>query len=77
MPRVFEKNGYKFFFYSNEHRPIHVHVRHGDGEAVFNVEVSVELRESQNMKLSELSKAQELAEENRQLILETWHEHLG
>ena len=77
MPKVFEKDGYKFFFYSNEHRPIHVHVRRGDGEAVFNVEDAVELRESQNMKVSELSKAQRLAEENRQLILEKWHEHLG
>jgi hypothetical protein len=77
MPTVFEKNGYKFFFYSNEHRPIHVHVRRGGGEAVFNVEESVELRESQGMKLSELSTAQKLAEEHRQLILERWHEHLG
>lgn len=77
MPKVFEKDGYKFFFYSNEHRPIHVHVRYGGGEAVFDVEESVELRESQNMKVSELSKAKQLAEENRQLILEKWHEHLG
>ncbi len=76
MPKVFEKYGYRFFFYSNEHRPIHVHVRHGDGEAVFVVEDSVELRESQNMKLNELSKAQELAEEYRDLIVEKWHEHL-
>jgi Domain of unknown function (DUF4160) len=77
MPKVFEKDGYTFFFYSNEHRPIHVHVRYGDGEAVFDVEESVALRESQNMKVSELSKAQHLAEENRHLILEKWHEHLG
>ena len=77
MPTVFEKDGYRFFFYSNEHRPIHVHVRHGDGEAVFDVEEAVELRESQNMKVSELAKAQRLAEEHRQLILEKWHEHLG
>lgn len=77
MPKVFEKDGYTFFFYSNEHRPIHVHVRHGGGEAVFDVEESVVLRESQNMKVSELSKAQQLAVENRELILEKWHEHLG
>ena len=77
MPRVFEKDGYRFFFYSNEHRPIHVHVRHGDGEAVFEVEDSVELRESQNMKLRELAKAHELAEEHRTLIMEKWHEHVG
>lgn len=77
MPNVFEKDGYKFFFNSNDHRPIHVHVRHGDGEAVFIVEDSVELRESQNMKVNELSQAQRLAEEHRELIVETWHEHLG
>ena len=76
MPTIFEKYGYKFFFYSNEHRPIHVHVRHGDGEAVFNVEHGVELRESQNMKVSELSRAQQLAKENRLLIVEKWHAHL-
>ncbi|HTA94655.1 MAG TPA: DUF4160 domain-containing protein, partial [Verrucomicrobiae bacterium] len=29
MPTIFEKDGFKFFFYSNEHRPIHVHVRYG------------------------------------------------
>ena len=77
MPNVFEKNGFRFLFYSNEHRPIHVHVRYGRGEAVFNVEEGVELRESQNMKVSELSRAQKLAIEHRQLILEKWHAHLG
>jgi len=77
MPRIFEKDGYRFFFYSNEHRPIHVHVRHGDGEAVFAVERSVELLESQDMKASELLKAERLADELRQLIVEKWHEHLG
>ncbi|MCX6996089.1 MAG: DUF4160 domain-containing protein, partial [Kiritimatiellaeota bacterium] len=66
MPKVFDKDGFSFFFYSNEHRPIHVHVRHGDGEAVFDVEAGIDLRESQNMKMSELAKAQQLAVENRQ-----------
>lgn len=77
MPKVFEKDGYKFFFYSNEHLPIHVHVRYGDGEAVFDVENEVELRESQRMKISELRKAQQLARQNKDLILEKWHEHIG
>lgn len=55
----------------------HVHVRHGDGEAVFEVEEGIDLRESQNMKMGDLSKAQQLAAENRQLIVEKWHEHIG
>jgi len=77
MPKVFEQDGYVFFFYSNDHRPVHVHVRFGGGEAVFNVEGDVELRESQGMKVRELAKAQQLAEENKALIRKKWHEHLG
>lgn len=75
MPKVFEKEGYKFFFYSNEHSPIHVHVRYGDGEAVFVVEMEIELRESHGLKVKELARAQILAEEHQQLIVEKWHEH--
>ena len=76
MPVVFEKDGFRFFFYSNEHRPIHVHVRRADGEAVFDVEAEVQLRESQGLKVAELSRAQELAEQHRELIIRKWHEHL-
>lgn len=75
MPKVFDQDGYRFFFYSNEHQPIHVHVRFGGGEAVFDVEATVELRESYGLKVRELSKAEELARENRELIIQRWHEH--
>ena len=50
MPKIFEKDGYRFFFNSNEQRPIHVHVRYGGGEAVFDMEPAVELRESLGLK---------------------------
>ncbi len=59
MPTIFTKDGYRFFFYSNDHRPIHVHVGKGGGEAVFDVESDVELRESANMKVRELRRAEE------------------
>ena len=77
MPKIFERDGYRFFFYSNEHRPIHVHVRYGSGEAVFEVEQRVDLRESQGLKVRELAKAEKLAAEHRQLIIEKWHEHIN
>jgi Domain of unknown function (DUF4160) len=76
MPKIFEQDGYRFFIYSNEHRPIHVHVRYGGGEAVFDVEAAVELRESHGLKVHELAKAQKLAEEHRELIIEKWHENI-
>ena len=77
MPTVFTQDGFRFFFYSNDHRPIHVHVRKGDGEAVFSVESAVGLRESVGLKVQELRRAQELAEAHRQTILDRWHEHFG
>jgi hypothetical protein len=77
VPKVFERDGFVFFFYSNDHEPIHIHVRYGGGEAIFVVGPSVELRESSGMRLHDLRRAQELAEENKQLIVRKWHEHLG
>jgi acyl dehydratase len=51
LPFVFEKEGFRFAFYSNDHRPIHVHVRKAGAEAIFDVEDEVELRESQGFKV--------------------------
>jgi hypothetical protein len=76
MPRIFEKEGFRFFIYSNEHAPIHVHVRYGGGEAVFKIGSTIELRESQGLKVRELARAEKLAEENRELIVRAWNEHL-
>ena len=77
MPTVYTKDGYRFFFYSNDHEPIHVHVMYSGGEAVFNVEDGVELRESSGMKVKQLSKAEELANEHRDLIIQKWNEHFN
>ncbi|HMC27114.1 MAG TPA: DUF4160 domain-containing protein [Verrucomicrobiae bacterium] len=77
MPTVFTEGGYRFFFYSNEHRPIHVHVRKGGGEAVFELEGEIELRESVGFKVPELRRAQHLARANLDVIIRCWNEHIG
>ena len=77
MPTIFIRNGFRFFFYSNEHRPIRVHVRKGGGEAVFDVEEEVVLRESVGLKTRELKDAEDLAAEHQQLIIQAWYEHIG
>ena len=33
MPTLLNKDGFKFFFYANEHEPKHIHVMRGDGFA--------------------------------------------
>ncbi len=37
MPKIFEYFGFIFYFYSNEHEPIHVHVIHGERESIFDL----------------------------------------
>jgi hypothetical protein len=37
MPKIFEYFGFIFYFYSNEHEPIHVHVMHGARESIFDL----------------------------------------
>ena len=44
---------------------------------MFNIDDEIDLRESKGLKLKELSKAQELAEENKEIIIQKWHEHLN
>ena len=72
MPTIFTEDGFRFFFYSNDHRPIHVHVSYGGGEAVFEIDKSVTLKESQGMSIKNLTKAQRFAKQNLRLIKEKW-----
>lgn len=37
MPKIFEYFGFIFYFYSNEHEPIHVYVLHGGKESIFEL----------------------------------------
>jgi hypothetical protein len=37
MPKIFEYFGFIFYFYSNEHAPIHVHVAFGEFESIFEL----------------------------------------
>lgn len=44
MPTLLNENGFKFFFYANEHEPKHIHVARSDGFA------KVELHEAKRSK---------------------------
>ena len=74
MPEIFRKNGFRFYFYSDEHEPIHVHVSKNDGDAKFiiNENDEVELKYAYNMKTNELVQAQKLADRYKEDIIEAW-----
>ncbi|MCL2435769.1 MAG: DUF4160 domain-containing protein [Lentimicrobiaceae bacterium] len=37
MPKIYEYFGFIFFFYSDEHEPVHVHVRKSGCESIFEI----------------------------------------
>ena len=76
MPEIFRFAGIRFFFFSNEHLPIHIHVKNSDGTAKFTVN-PVQLIESKGMKNKELNTAEEMIRENEDLIILRWKEYFG
>ena len=66
--------GYRFFFWSNDHEPIHIHVSKGDSEAKFNV-INVELIDNYGFKKNELRLIESLIEENKEVIIARWKEY--
>ncbi len=73
----FHSRRIQFLLLQQRPHPIHVPVRKGGGEAVFEVEDEIVLRESVGLKTKELRKAEGLAESHKELIIQKWHEHFN
>ncbi len=66
--------GLRFFFYSEEHLPIHVHVQNGDGRAKIIVS-NLEVVENNGIKPKDIKKAITIVEEYREDIIKAWNEY--
>jgi hypothetical protein len=63
MPTLLNQDGFKFFFYANEHEPMHIHVMRSDGFAKIELE---DLKVVQNyLKPKDLKQALAIVKENR------------
>ncbi|MFY9243066.1 MAG: DUF4160 domain-containing protein [Polaribacter sp.] len=74
MPTILKLNGFRFFFYANDHLPIHVHIEKENKTAKFNLEPFVELVYSRRFKASEVTEIRKLVSENRELFTNKWNE---
>jgi hypothetical protein len=72
MPTLLNCDGFKFFFYANEHEPKHIHVIKGEGFAKVELE-SMEVVLNY-MKPKELKAALEIIRENQQEFIRKWNE---
>ena len=65
MPKIVEYFGFIFYFFSNEHEPIHVHVLHGGKESIFDlIMMEGELSE---VKVREKHGAEPLSEKDKRV----------
>lgn len=72
LPTLLNKNGFKFFFYANEHEPKHIHVMKSDGFAKVELE---NLKVVQNyLKPKDLKEAIEIIKENKNEFERIWNE---
>ena len=74
MPTVLFLFGLRFFFYSEEHLPIHIHVKNGDGRAKINV-VTAEVVENSGIKPKDLKKAVDAVILYREDFIQAWKEY--
>lgn len=72
MPTLFEIFGLRFFFFSNEHEPIHVHAENGDGKIKIQVSPKIELVENKGMKPKDVKKALNIVKLYKSEIEDTW-----
>jgi hypothetical protein len=74
MPELFRFFGIRFFFFSNEHLPIHIHIKNADGDAKFEVN-PVKLLENTGIKNKDIKLAESIIEENQEIIQQKWNEY--
>lgn len=76
MPTVTVIIGFRFFFYSNDHNPMHIHVEKDNKTAKFKL-APVELLKSKKFNSSELRKIRIIVEENVELFSLKWNEYFN
>lgn len=73
MPEIFRFFGIRFFYFSNDHLPVHVHIKTNEGTAKFEVE-PLTLIENKGVKMKDIYLAESIIEENKELIIKHWHD---
>ena len=74
MPTILFLFGLRFFFYSEEHLPIHIHVQSGDGRAKIDV-ITGEILDNKGVKPNDLKRAVETVQLYQDEIIKAWREY--
>ena len=74
MPTVFRIDGYRFFFFSDEHTPEHIHIEKGDSYARVEIK-NLKVTDSYSMNTKELKKLLRIIKENSEKLQGDWNDY--
>ena len=77
MPTILVIFGLRFYFFANEHLPIHVHLENADGLAKIALEPEIKLVENNGIKPNDIKRAMSIVEQYREEFIEKWIEFHG
>ena len=74
MPTIFEENGFRFFFYSNENNePVHIHIQKADSYSKFWLK-PIRLEYNHGFSDRQIKEIKVLLFNKQNLIEEKWNE---
>jgi len=74
LPTIFKIDGYRFFFFSDEHNPKHIHIEKGDAYARIEL-CNLKVTDSYNLNSKELKKLLKLVKTNHEKLQGAWDEY--
>lgn len=75
MPTLFNENGCRFFFFSNE--PIHIHITKGSAEEKIWLEPDIELNYFDGFTNAEIKTIMDIVFKNHSKFKTKWHEYFS
>jgi hypothetical protein len=77
MPVALRIKGFEFYFYSNDHEPIHMHMDKGGVTAKIVSVPEIEYEFYYDFSSRELKQIRKIATENPETLKKAWYEHFN
>ncbi len=76
MPTVLRIDGYRFFFFSDEHLPVHIHIEKAESYMRIDLE-TMRVTDCYQISSKEIKRVLLLTQKHRKELLGAWHEYFG
>ncbi|MFA6137016.1 MAG: DUF4160 domain-containing protein [Sulfurimonas sp.] len=76
MPTVLRVDGFRFFFFSDEHLPLHIHVEKGDGYLRVELE-TFKVTDRYKFSQGDERKIVAIINEHQQKLIGAWNEYFN